>query len=344
MTVNPTSTTFSELLKIKERLKINLSGSQISTILDDLLYEALKYIILYTDFVENYIVELLPVVSTNKRRKFASIDREAFINNLFSFIVIKDKSIKVKLLRSCFLERNIIYDCIEEFFEKSKQYTQLYQDFLLTSNLEKKLEIRAALLDIESRVLVIDKSRMNLFCILQNVKAYYDNTQIFKSMIVEKYIRLAYNESCIAAKSTGLNVDPLELFKNLILSISKAIDKYNPEKGALTSYIKWWFMDGTNQTNNTHEYGIAFSVPNPQRRRILSEMENVFNFSISLEKCWNVVTNEETVENILVFNQNEENISLLIKEVDKPGFAMLTLGINYVLSEKEKQQLRKTLV
>ena len=92
----------------------------------------------------------------------------------------------------------------------------------------------------------------------------------FRNMIVEKYIRLARVEANKAHAGTGLQVSKDDLTRDLILSIFKAINKYDPQKGTLTSYIKWWFMDAkTNQSH--HEEGVAYVIPSQSRAKLLEQ-------------------------------------------------------------------------
>ena len=88
----------------------------------------------------------------------------------------------------------------------------------------------------------------------------------FKSSILQQYINLThkYASSHIKHKNKNLNYD--DLFQNIVTAVSKALDKYDSRKGALTSYAKYWIINALNQ-DNSHGEGLAYEVSQTQRQK-----------------------------------------------------------------------------
>ena len=152
----------------------------------------------------------------------------------------------------------------------------------------------------------------------------------FKNMIIQKYLKLAYKHTVNSIYTTGLLLDKDDLFKELILSITKSIDKYNPKKGALTTYIQWWFRNAKINPEFGHEYGQTYSVSVTTRRKI--KQENLTTFYKSLE---DLSRNEEVsetlsnIENYFIGKFDKDFILQLINQVPDASIARLILDIPY---------------
>lgn len=249
-----------ELAAVDERLKENLPSIQLSTILDNLLYNSLYPILFKTNNINLFISDLLSQLYDDHRRKFSGIGNKKKVDNLLSIFLLTDNiNLKIKILKKLGLDRSILTQCIDYFLNTS------------------------------------DNETLKDFC-----NVYYKEYLNFKSMIVEKYIRLAYLEASKSVKGCGLSIDQEELFKNLLLAVCKAIDKYNPDKGALTSYIQWWFKDAKTNPEFQHTYNQSYSVSATGRKKIVSNFEAGSSETNISQRI------EDVEENLLVDNNNAE--------------------------------------
>jgi hypothetical protein len=286
--------------------------------------------------------ELLPLVYQNNRRKYSNHDHSTFADMLFSFMMTKDLSIKAKILKACHIEKTILFSMLDDFYVRTAEYTDTYNKLFFEQDPEELSKLRVKLQQIEQSVSMFKHG--NLYSVLQNSRHCYKLAQDFKGMIIEKYIRLSYNESAKAIRHTSLKIDQEDLFKNLLLSVSKAIDKYDPEKGALTTYVRWWFMDGINQSTNNHEYGTAFSVPTAQRKKLLEADVGLLNLSASLDECEGLSDpNVLNVDEVSILEHEDIIIRRMLRHADPSGMAMLALNIQYTLDEEEEALLRATM-
>jgi DNA-directed RNA polymerase specialized sigma subunit len=119
----------------------------------------------------------------------------------------------------------------------------------------------------------------------------------FKSSILSQFINLAhkYTSTQIKHKNKNLNYD--DLFQNIVTAISKAIDKYDSGKGALTSYVKYWIINAQNQ-DNSHTDGLAYEISYTQRQKVAKHETNEVNFSSSLTDSDYHLSDDITPEHI----------------------------------------------
>ena len=327
-----------QLLCIKERIKENLSGKQITDILDSLILEALWPIIHNTRLMDDYIQFLMTVSIDRSRRKYSLIDKTTFTNLLFSYMMTTDPENKIRILRKLKLERNIAFALLARFMQTTQHYTALYQQ-LFAANPQQRSRLLQQLMNIEKDCKTVNQ--LSLYSTIRHCGAYYDLAADFKNRIIEKYIRLAFNESVKAKNRTKLQIDHEELFDNLILSISKAIDKYDSGKGALTSYIGWWFKDGTNQSINSHEYGIAYDIPSASRRKILLDTKQI-NIIGQMSEEDEAVDQSNTLTELLA-KEAEGNMLRLLRYVDTDGLAIINMDIPFTITKEEIQLLQSTI-
>jgi len=332
------------LLAVKERLQHNLGGNQIASIIDTLLLAAVRPIVYNTNYIDHLMAELFTPVFTNRRRKYSNVERAEFIDKLFTYVVTPSKHNKKNILSMLRLERNILFDALSDFFTKTKNYNALYLQLWTTTDSIKRSELLKQLQAIEQSVHLVKGK--NLYVVIRNSTHYLDQASNFKGMVIEKYIRHAYRESEKAIKQTKLQISQIDLFKNLLLSVSKAIDKYDHNQGALTSYINWWFKDGVNQSDSSHEDGIAYTIPSVQRRKMQAANKTLHNFYTDLESLTELADTDEraNVEYTMINQEQMQRMVRLISKADVHGKAMLLIGIQYVLDDDEKELLANTLV
>jgi len=339
-----------DIIHFKERLQENLSSEQIADTLDTLLFRALRPIVLHTDYLEQTLAELLPFIASNARRKFSNKSQPELIDTLFSVIVGTNKKAKLKKLRELRLERTVYFHCFNTLEHILDEYNSVVIEYVNTpiSADSKALRYKhqQKLASIE-RNLGLHEGK-SLHAVLSKALFWRGVTLDFKGMVMEKFVRLAHVNSAKAAAQTSLDIDKQDLFKDFILSISKAIDKYNPEKGALTSYIMWWFMDAKTPSNphNTHEYGVSFHIPSAQRKKALADGTlTVSNLSSSIDSVTvgDVRDTNRDLLTKLIEDEDSTRSSNLAAKADVHKLAVLVHEIAYKLSPAEIAALRNTI-
>lgn len=328
------------LLCLKERLTENLSSFQIAATLDDLILKALTPI-LETGILEKCLVEVLPFTMSNKRRKFSAMDREDFIDKLFTLIVTTNNSNKIAIIKELRLERTIYFTTFKLFFNATEQLDANFQAY--TSSPLYSREESIAYENLLNMASSLNMSINQMISRRQEALYWYNLAIQFKQMVTEKFVRLAYVEASKAITSTNLNISKSDLFRDLIMSISKAIDKYDSAEGPLTNYIKWWFMDAKNNAQGSHEYGIAYKIPIAQRRKLLES--GAINMTVELNEQISSETPDEsdTILDNIINAQECTNLGSLAVSLPEARVASLMEGVFYTPTAADKLAMQATL-
>ena len=261
-----TNTANYSLLKVKEQLSENLSSLQIVKTLDELLFNAVKPLMRNTDFMDYTLVELLPYLFLNRRRRFSNVPHGELCDNIFSVIMIQNREDKIALLQKQGLERSVYFAALVKFETEALKYFEAVNQQL--ANMHNSLPY---VVDVGQKLRKNFFIHGNEYQTARSVAFWLKHSYRFKQMIVEKYIRRAFTEARKMASQTNLQIDVDDLFRNLILSVHKAIDKYDIKKGPLASYVAYWFLEAKKSYRNAHEYGVAYNMPTGKRKKLLEE-------------------------------------------------------------------------
>lgn len=334
---------WSQLLNFKESLKENLSGEQIEFVLDSLIHNPIAQLMRYTTLVEDTLSESLSLIHANQKRKLAIVEGPPLINALFSIVVSKDVSFKANTLRSIQLERSIYFCIFENFIKTFNEYKKNMVQFLQTHNdIDKRMQFyKQLVLNQQSLHLLGHTVPYQEFVAIENaIELAYK----FRAMLTEKYVRFVHGRALKFQRGTGLTVDINDLFQNMVISIPKATNKYRAEKGLLTSHIEWWLKDAVTQNAASHEYGTAYHIPPSKRRKMQKANEALLNFSNVIDDDVLEIEGEDSLEQQILRNSNDARIAKIAAEADRSKMGFLELGFVYVLSDKEKHLMKKSLL
>jgi hypothetical protein len=94
----------------------------------------------------------------------------------------------------------------------------------------------------------------------------------------------AYKQAHTYCKQKGTNFDFDDVQQSLMAAITKALDKYDSSKGALTSYINYWILNALTYASADygHEYGVSYLIPQTQKKAVQGTKAEQVNFSVSL--------------------------------------------------------------
>lgn len=327
----------------------NLTGGQIQEVLDFLIYRGLEPIIRYSSVFDVQLVYLLGIASTNKKRKISALDREVCISKLCTALTTSDLELKIDCISSCKLERGFVYNFLVNFLNIAKDYEVLYTKYLTCQTHSDKTTLDLKLSAIE-RALVF--SREHLFYVLLRSRKYVSLAYEFRNKIVLQYVKHAHRQSHVYCKDKSDNFDVADVGQSLLASVTKALDKYDSSKGALTSYINYWMLNTLTYAGGPygHEYGIAYTVPQSFKR---SSTKTQVNFGVSLNtllsedsetQLYEVMANGVPgVEASLIENSEAEALAYLTKSADTDGLARLYLDLSEYISVKEKMRMVKSM-
>lgn len=328
----------------------NLTGEHTQQVLDVFLYKALEPIILHTDVFDHQVAYVLHVATTNRKRKPSSLDRDKAINLLSSFLFETDRTQKFKLLRESKIERSFLHMFATRYLDSFSDFLPTYKEFLEAKG-AKRRQLGEHLDSIST--LAGCKSRRYMYVIMTVARSYLKGFYEVRAEVISRYMKQASTQAkSYVTQGRGLTSDYNDVRQAILKNQLIAVDKYDSDKGALTSYMKQWAQHA--QTCNTaeHEYGVAYTIPQTQRKKIVDKSVPYYNRSVSLDslvdaieggsKDLHAVLGDSTDQYEDVEREQEQNIVRRIaKLADTRGCGRLFLDIGELFSEEEIRRMRE---
>lgn len=327
----------------------NLTGEQIQQVLDLFLYKALEPVVLYSDVFDAQVSYILSLVSANRKRKPSSLPRDRVIEILCTYLTEDDRRRKFELIREARIERSFVHGFISRFLSRNKGFLIAYKKFVAGRG--DRLIMRCDL-DFEAVRSSCD-SRQDLYRIVQLSTSYLSKFYEYKSLVLDHYLKLSSRQAKVFVKSNrSSNIDFHDVRQSILKSISIAIDKYDSNKGALTSYINWWVLNALTCGGSEYEYGIAYLIPQTHKKKLAEKTSGEINFSVSLDdlsggdddaptkSLHSVLGDDNDPADSIERAQMGKIVQYIAKSSDIRGCARLVLDIGEVFSEKELQAMR----
>jgi hypothetical protein len=228
---------------MKNNSLVTYSTYSLYLIYDTLLYRALYPIIKSTSILDNYLIVLLGYSSLNFRRKIAVPD---FPSLVYKYLISTDCDYKFDLLVQMKIDRIFLLKFLSLFLDEAKN---------INNDVNTKY-FKYKIIDIGS-----------FHSCVEDVNYWYSGVIMCRNDIASKYYDFAKNSALrFSKKNPNISID--DLTSEYLLTVYKAIDKLDPDKGTLTSYIGQWFRDVNSSNRREFEYNIAYNVPGTHRRKI----------------------------------------------------------------------------
>jgi hypothetical protein len=314
----------------KEQLSRDVPSATILSILDDLLYSSFSPLYSQTTLFRRLLMQVVVYVTEDNRRRVSLVEKNKF---------------NAWLLKAS-------YDNSFEFFTRGKLDRNIYVDLIMKclellepiETIEKGLFGKQRLLFLEERrklALLFGADEDQLYPLYNWVSGYIKAYLKFKEMIMSRYYRLAYHESNKVYHSQSKRIDTADLYKNLILSTLRAIDKCDATQGTLTSFIQRSYLNAKTYPEYGHLYQVAYDVPTSARHILKKKGIEAENQSVS----WENPNVQEKVESKLIDEINisttvDNNLMTFIRSVPGIEIGLLMLGMPIPLTEREKYRLR----
>lgn len=342
---------FNELKSIEESLEDRYTSSQLIQILDKLINRAIKPVVRDSPVYEEFAATLLSWYSSSSRRKISRSNRDHTIQSLaLSFSV--EGMARYKVVRDIELERNLLFFLVTLYLERAKEFLWLEQQLgnIPISKSRRRQKILNQL-ELRGRTLGTNVGPNYFECL-----AWLTQASLLRNKIIEKYTRHALNRANSYYKTaySGLSdrVDLSDLVQNFLLGVNKAISKFDPKKGALTSYINNWLRDAQTSSGFEHEFGIAYQFPPTMRRSYLKPINVYTSIDLHNDSSTNddedrkealvvdkILVDSDTPQTVNELNSTVHLVRKLCRHADPLGLARLQLGIEEELDKNELQQL-----
>lgn len=316
------SSAFAQLKGVQEKIAHNLTSFQYLSVLDNMLYEALTPILVNTKFFDVFLSQVIGWQTLNPKRKTCSVGRVGLVTLSTLFFLTMDPKQKLKLVKRMKLHRNILFECIVRWLDLMNNYMQVAGQ-VGTDDVVSQLH------DMHEKALM--RTGYSLHSTYQTAAFWYKKSKAFKEQIIEKYTRMVISKAQHDYVELGM-IEPLnDMVQSYMMTMSKAIDKCDTDRGVLTSYINAWLKSAKNNVEKraSHDTGELYKKTGGQK------VEHV-----NLEDIEDTVSDDDNRER----EDNIRRVRTLAKLFDPKGHGRLALGIQEQLSEDDRSALRALAV
>lgn len=290
----------------------NLSSSEIWKVLVALLYEAAAPLSVYGNMSVETGLSCL-ALSTNNRRKISEENSETFLSDIF-------------------------YELSLRVTDDTQESRLSLLEYILTRGVERNVIVDHIVFSLSTMRCPpeIDKGKLRSF-----VAQYLEDYEKFKQDIMFRYYNLTEshaNKNQRAKSITGLNVHKGDMFNVYVISAMRAIDRFIPTKGTLTSYIEQWFQNAKGSSDYIVYDGEALSVNRTVRRQLQEGDLNINTKSIPLEDRENSIPDEFNTEERM--NSTYPEFSRHVARLPNSTIMFLALNLPYILTKEQIERLK----
>lgn len=305
---------------VNEKITNNLTSYQYLTVLDELLYNAVAPIVGATRFFDVFLAQVLGWQTVNPKRKSCGVGRQELATLTTLFFLTEDPKQKMKIVRQMKLYRNILFECVYRWLEATEEYERISSVIGSREGLE-----------ATSRVSELGLMRpgWSLHSTRSATVYWVGESKKFKESIVQKYTRLCARIAQQDYVKLGHPISLDDMLQIYVMTMSKAIDRCDADRGVLTTHIQNWLKSAKNTVQSMGEKDSGG----------YSHKDKVFGH-VSLEDVDVAVSDDDTRD------RQEEimRIRRVAKAFDPEGVGRILLGIEEVLSDEDRRVLHSMAV
>lgn len=317
------SESFAALKGVDEKIVQNLTSFQYLTVLDNMLYESLAPLLVNTKFFDVFLAQVIGWQTLNPKRKTCGVGRVGLVSLSTLFYLTSEPKQKLKIVKKMKLHRNILFECITRWLDLMQEYPSL-------SLRMGSPEVLDAISEMHEKGLM--RTGYSLHSTYTTTLFWYKKSKTFKEQIMEKYTRMTIStaqrdyadmiDHGVISTTENLN----DMVQAYMMTMSKAIDKCDADKGVLTTYINSWLK----------------SAKNNVEKRSSSDGTQIHK-KLGVQKIEHVELDdvEDTVSDDDARDRDDliKRVRHVAKIFDPKGYGRLALGIHEHLSVDDKLRL-----
>lgn len=225
------SVTFGSLKSIKEGIQTNLTSVQYLSTLDYMLGKALSILFQSSrPYITCWAAKVVSQQTLRPSTKFSRNERGTLPTQLFNLIVTED----AQHFEEMNFNRGILFGIIRVFQDTVNSYD-------LVHSMRAKSFIPETTLRVETQLRLGMSLDYNLSAVSREVAFWEERAQWFKSLIVQKYVRMALNHAQATYKELAHSYPLDDIVQIYLAFTAKAIDRCDARQGVLTTFITSWF-------------------------------------------------------------------------------------------------------
>lgn len=310
------SATFNSLKKTKEQIVGNLTSAQYLNTLDMLLWKALEPIAMECGpFFYNYLAKCVAHQAVHPNSKYTSGNKKALPPILFQALTEYKTDPRAAFLRvrKLYINRGLLFGMISTFLKTAEPYKELQSAFVSVP----KIILRTRRAAVESALGA--SSQDSLYAAIQQVEYWDQRARAWKSVIVEKYTRMALGQAQKTYVDFNHYVELDDVSQIYLMVTSKAVDRCDARLGVLTTFIQNWLKGARSQVAD---------LAAGQTDESLEDLAEKLGDSMDL----GAVMPDTTAEVL-------QEIAYKAQVVDPEGFVRINLGIPQYMNQQDRQTL-----
>lgn len=260
----------------QQQISNQLSGNQVEALLNYFLLQAIEPIC-QTLWFKNEIAKVLNFSIRDSKSKVTSKEKHQALNDLFCLIQQFNKEDILVGIQLASFDRGFLQTILDRFVQAiailSDKDIQMHRA-LVAGQFD--LHAMDLIVSLENYFQQIDHN--TLINIGKQVNYWFDLYIQLKNILAGKYYLYAFKYAKIA-KMKRPHIDMDCLFKSLLMSIGKALDKYTSERGTLSSYVQYWFKSTLISPEFDFELGRAFSSSAYAKKKLKTQGINTTSIS-----------------------------------------------------------------
>lgn len=328
-----------------------LAGGQLQELMDTLLYTALTPVVENTDLFNPQLAYVLSLLVTNKKRRPCAADPEEAVHYLVQALhAPRDQ--RMEFIKKLRMERNFIYGFLRNFLaEYERSVVDSYTNMLKTVGTP-KFDTHQTFLDnmVEGSGA---SSRTSLYHTVIRVAYVLPEFFAVFDAAVNNFVGFCSKQAqAYVAKNPNHHYDVLDVTQNFVRAVIVALNKYDCSRGAQAGYVKWWIMHAQTCGSSEHEYGLAYTIPQSQKKRLAVEgaSAGATNFSVSLDQQQDeegssmhdrLAGPSEDLEHEINRSRQVVRVAEVAKRVDPYGLSRLQFDMDEVFFPEEIQLMRQ---
>lgn len=174
----------------------------------------------------------------------------------------------------------------------------------------------------------------------KHVQTYLNMYESFRKDVFNRFYDLmvfAANKNHFLKKRSGLNISKLDMVNTYTIAVYRAIDKFVPFKGTLTSYIQTWFQFAEGGSSFTMYDNEAVSINRDVRRKVREDEVSIKTQGINFDLVSNTMQSSGNSEEELYLSTVANQISML----DYVPILFVIFGLKYTFDEDDIDLISK---
>lgn len=174
----------------------------------------------------------------------------------------------------------------------------------------------------------------------KHIQTYFKMYETFRKDVFNRYYDLmvaAANKNHYLKKRNGLNISQQDMVNTYTIATYRAIDKFVPFRGTLTSYIQNWFQFAEGGSSFTIYDNEAVSINRDVRRKVREDEIQIRTQAVNFDLVSNTMESKGNSEEELYLSSIADQIAML----EHVPLIFVIFGLKYTLDENDLEMIEK---